>query len=214
VHVVPHHLLPHPVEIARRHRPFIVLTMADSRSSLSRKNPEGAIRAYHAAFGSSSSALLLLKLGGCLEDARTFEASVADVLRECNVRVIRGHLDEAKLTALYQEADVLLSLHRAEGYGLPMREAMAHGLPVVGTGWSGNLDFMTEADSCLVPYRLIPVSDAAGIYRDSVWAEPDIDAAAIALRRLAVDPDYRARLGAAAYRSVVGSFPSFPFAPE
>ena len=214
VHVAPHHMLAHPIMPRPQDRPFTVLTMADSRSSLSRKNPEGAVRAFHSAFGSSTSAQLLLKLAGNSEETRRFEASVGDLLRSCNVRVIRDHLDDAGLSALYQQSDALLSLHRAEGYGLPMREAMSYGLPVVATGWSGNMDFMTQADACLVPYRLVPVNDAAGIYRDSTWAEPDIEAAAEALRRLAMDPDYRAQVGALAHRAVASSAPILPLAPQ
>lgn len=215
MHVVPHHI---PVRNARSRRagdPFTVLAMADSRSSLSRKNPEGAAKAFRAAFGSSQAARLVLKLSGRDDELDVLERSLGDLLQGCNVRIVRGRLDEAELAALYRGADVLLSLHRAEGFGLPMREAMAHGLPVVGTAWSGNCEFMDASNSHLVPYALVPVSDRSSIYGGSRWAEPDVGAAAEALRRLADDPGHHARLAAAAHASVAAATPRFPFAlPE
>lgn len=212
VKVVPHYLPAHPARQRQATAPFTVLAMADSRSSWSRKNPEGAVRAFRTAFGSSPAARLVLKLGGRTQELGAVEGSLGDLLRGGNVEIVRGHLDEAELAALYRNADVLLSLHRAEGYGLPMNEAMAHGLPVVATGWSGNLDFMDESDSCLVPYRLVPVNDVSAIYSDSTWAEPDLDAAAQALRRLADDPSLYARLAAAAHRRASAAAPRLPFA--
>jgi hypothetical protein len=83
---------------------------------------------------------------------------------------------------------------------------------VVATGWSGNVDFMDATDSCLVPYRLVPVDDVSAIYSGSRWAEPDLDAAAQALRQLADDPALYARLAAAAHRRAAGAIPRFPFA--
>lgn len=209
--IVPHHIPLRPVRQRRGNTPFTVLAMADSRSSWSRKNPEGALRAFRMAFGRSPDARLILKLGGRPEELRTLEASLGDLTDCSNVEIVRGYLTDTALAALYRDADVFLSLHRAEGYGLPMNEAMAHGLPVVATGWSGNLDFMDASDSCLVPYRLIPVNDASAIYTGSTWAEPDIEAAAQALRRLATEPEFYTRLAAAAYRRASTAVPRFPF---
>jgi glycosyltransferase involved in cell wall biosynthesis len=209
--IVPHYIPPRRARTRSDNPPFTVLAMADSRSSWSRKNPEGALRAFRTAFGTSPAARLLLKLGGRAEELRALEASLGHLLDGGNVEIVRGHLDEAALTALYRKADVLLSLHRAEGYGLPLNEAMAHGLPVVATGWSGNLDFMDAADSFLVSYRLVPVSDVSAVYRASTWAEPDLDAAARALHRLATEPELYARLATAAHRRASAATPRFPF---
>jgi glycosyltransferase involved in cell wall biosynthesis len=209
IHVVPHYLPVRSAEARRPDRPFTVLAMADSRSSLSRKNPEGAIRAFQAAFGSSSAARLVLKISGGTE---AFEACLGTLRLGENIDIITNHLDDANLQALYRRADVFLSLHRAEGFGLPLAEAMAQGLPVVATGWSGNLTFMSEADSYLVPYTLVPVNDRSAIYQGSVWADPDLDDAAHALRRLAEQPSYYANLAKAAYRRMAGIEPTFPFA--
>lgn len=212
IEVVPHWLPARPRRSDRVGGPFTFLAMADSRSSWARKNPEGAVRAFRAAFGTSANVRLVLKLGGREADQRLLEASLAGMIASDNISVVRGHLSDAALDDLFRVSDVLLSLHRAEGYGLPMAEAMAHGIPVVATGWSGNLEFMGHDESVLVPCKLIPVKDESGIYRGSVWAEPDIDAAAVALRRLADDPAYYARMADAAYRRAAEARPRFPFA--
>jgi glycosyltransferase involved in cell wall biosynthesis len=211
VHVVPHYIPARPARQRRLDQPFTVLAMADSRSSLSRKNPDGALRAFRAAFGSSHAARLVLKLSGRDDELRALLASFGDLPAGGNVTIVRRHLDHAELAALYASADVLLSLHRAEGFGLPMAEAMAHGVPVVATGWSGNLTFMSAADSDLVPYTLVPVNDRSAIYGGSTWADPDLDAAATALRRLAEQPEHYDRLAAAAHRRISEATPCFPF---
>lgn len=198
---LPVEVVPHVVPVARRRvrdvaRPFTVLCFGDSRSSFARKNPMGALAAFRAAFGDSQAARLVIKLSGGAGDACAVQRAAAG----CgNVTVLREFLDADALAALHASADVLLSLHRAEGFGLPMLEAMAHGVPVIATAWSGNLDFMDGTNAVLVPARLAPVADDAGIYRDSVWAEPDLDVAAAALRGLAQDADRWSRLSVAAH---------------
>jgi glycosyltransferase involved in cell wall biosynthesis len=156
-----------------------------------------------------------LKLTGRPAELDAFENSCGDLLGAKNIELLRTYLDEAALARLYRGVDVLLSLHRAEGFGLPMLEAMSHGIPAVATAWSGNMDFMSPLDSELVPYRLVPVQDGAGVYVGSVWAEPDIEAAATALCRLADDQDHYRRLAMAAHQRVAGTRPQFPFSiPE
>ena len=109
----------------------------------------------------------------------------------------------AKVKALIAAADAVVSLHRAEGFGLIMAEAMALGTPMIGTGWSGNLDFMDETCAMVVPARLVPVEDPQGIYRGQMWADPDIDAAAEALRRIRTEPGLAQRLSEAGRKRVI-----------
>jgi len=96
-------------------------------------------------------------------------------------------------------ADCYVSLHRAEGYGLTLAEAMAAGRPVIGTAYSGNLEFMTADTSVLIPYELVPVPFGCDPYPPTaVWADPDIEVAAQSMRTMASDPAAARALGARA----------------
>jgi len=207
IQVAPHAVPAQPPRLRERTAPFTVLAFADSRSSLARKNPVGAIDAFMQAFGNSPDARLIVKLNGPADETETLEQRAAAAP---NVTVLRGFLSAEELAALYRTADVLLSLHRAEGFGLPMLEAMAHGVPVVATGWSGNLEFMDGRNGVLVPYSLVPVRDPAAIYGNSVWAEPEVAAAAAALHRLASDHEHYRQMAEAAYATVRSATPRLP----
>jgi glycosyltransferase involved in cell wall biosynthesis len=202
IRVVPHFVTPQAVRQRTSKGPFTVLTLADSRSSFARKNPAGAVAAFVRAFGSRPDARLLLKLNGPPADLREI---CGEAYGATNIELIDRVLSEEEMQQLFASADVLLSLHRAEGFGIPMAEAMAHGVPVIATGWSGNLEFMDASNSLLVPYRLVPLKDT-GVYdrySDScVWAEPDIGWAADQLRQLAADRGYYDRFAAAAHASI------------
>ncbi|MDP3384539.1 MAG: glycosyltransferase, partial [Phenylobacterium sp.] len=91
----------------------------------------------------------------------------------------------------------LISLHRAEGFGLTPSEALALRTPVVATGWSGVTDFLDETVAVMIGSSPTPVEDSQGIYAGQSWAEPDLDQAAAALRALRADPERRAKMGAA-----------------
>ena len=162
IHVVPHAIPAAPQPRVRANQPFTVLTMADSRSSFVRKNPAGAVRAFCQAFGPGDQARLIVKLNGKGVDRAEL---LGDAQAWPNIQVVDGFLDDDALCALYLSADVLLSLHRAEGFGLPMLEAMALGVPVVATAYSGNLDFMSEHSGMLVPARTVPVQDPTVYFR-------------------------------------------------
>lgn len=203
---LPVEVVPHAVPVATRRvrdhsGPFTVLCFGDSRSSHARKNPLGAIAAFRAAFGESATARLVVKLNGGIEPGDEVERAAAGC---ANVSIVRDFLSPPQLESLLRSADVLLSLHRAEGFGLPMLEAMAHGVPVIATAWSGNLDYMDGSNAILVPARMIAVDDPAGIYRRGVWADPDIEVAAAALQGLAADPQRWERLSVAAHDAAVG----------
>lgn len=208
----PVRVAPHPVETpvpipglrARLGLPqdsVLVLTVADTRSSFARKNPQGALRAFGMAVGDDAAAHLVIKVSGAHSDPDTVAALQRDVAGRRNVSVIARDLTPGDMGGLVASADIVLSLHRAEGFGLSLAAAMAAGKPVIATGWSGNLEFMDSESSVLVPYRLVPVYDPQGIYEEEDgqrWAAPDLEAAASSLRRCIFNPLYRADLGVTA----------------
>jgi glycosyltransferase involved in cell wall biosynthesis len=189
---------------------FVSLAVFNAASSVERKNPLAAVRAHQRAFGDRPDRLLLLKTYHTGMGGPAWREVVDAAAASGNIRILDQAMPADAVWALTRCCDALLSLHRAEGFGLALAEAMWLGVPVIATGWSGNMDFMDAGSAMLVPWRLVPAADARAIYAvpGARWADPDIDAAAAALRALADDPALRARLGAAGRARVA------PLAPE
>lgn len=162
-----------------------VLFIFDMGSTLARKNPLAAIRAFQQAFGKKSKAHFTLKAVG-LSDTPDSKAIIDQIAGWENITCISSILTNNEIRNLFLSHDIYLSLHRSEGYGLTLREAMLHGLHVVGTGWSGNMDFL-HGDKCHpVPYTLLEIRNHKGPFRinKARWAEADIDIAANVLREI------------------------------
>jgi glycosyltransferase involved in cell wall biosynthesis len=166
---------------------FVSLVMFDASSSIARKNPMAAIRAHRAAFGDRPDRLLVLKTHSTAQAGAAWDEIAAIAAATPNIRVVDATLPEPDRWALMRAADAVLSLHRAEGYGLAIAEAMRLGRAVIATEWSGNTDFMHGPGCFGVPARLVPAEDPQATYHhpEMCWAEPDEAAAAAALRRLA-----------------------------
>jgi glycosyltransferase involved in cell wall biosynthesis len=178
----------------------VTLVSFSLASSFARKNPLGAVAAFRAAFGDRGDRLLVLKVHGSAE-APGDMAVIADAVAGCgNIRLETRSFPEADNHALTACADIVLSLHRSEGFGLVPAEAMLLGRCVVATDWSATAEFLDASCGVPVPFRLIPARDPRGVFEapGAVWAEPDIGAAAAALRVLADDAGRRAALGEAA----------------
>jgi glycosyltransferase involved in cell wall biosynthesis len=196
-----------------------VLVTFDPLSDFERKNPWGAIAAFQRAFPDDDAVTLLVKVGNARAVSGSPGMRRLETLAHGDPRVVlmRETLDREDLWNLYASCDIYLSLHRAEGLGLGPMEAMAVGKPVVATGWSGNMDFMDADNSVLVPFTLIPVANVSHrSYKgcgDQRWADPDMDAAAAALRGLAASPELRARVGAKA-RSTIAEIAASPARAE
>jgi glycosyltransferase involved in cell wall biosynthesis len=177
--------------------PFTVLTIFNVSSSFARKNPCAAIAAFRLAFGDDPKTRLIVKLA----NPSSYPASL-DLIDDAaggapNITVIDRTFNALEIDLLYKKSDALISLHRSEGFGLTLAEAMLHGLPVVATDWSGNADFLTTQTGLPVPYTLISANDPQGSYDHPAmtWADADIPAAAHALTRLRNDPAFAAQLG-------------------
>jgi glycosyltransferase involved in cell wall biosynthesis len=198
VRVVPHPLFAEDyagVDPAPRQAAFQAVCLFDFKSSMARKNPMGAIEAFRRAFGDDPQCQLTLKTqnGALFPD----QLEMLRAALPANARLIDAVWPYADVKRLIAGADVLISLHRAEGFGLTPAEALALGTPVLATAFSGVLDFLDDDCAILVPCTLVAVADAQAIYQGQHWAEPDLDVAAAGLIRLRIDQDLRARLIAA-----------------
>lgn len=205
----PVHVVPHAVEIDHTaltsrsavraglgisESTFMVHMSFDAHSLISRKNPIAGIRAFHQAFGPREDVALLVKVRNfdALEQgAARGDWRAAEFLREIhrmhNCRLVSSESTRHMTLSYISAADCYLSLHRSEGFGYAMAEAMALSTPVVATDYSGNLEFMNHSNSWLVPATLVSVLPEEYLYWDPGmrWADPEVSAAADMLRQVA-----------------------------
>jgi glycosyltransferase involved in cell wall biosynthesis len=177
----------------------------DANSSIERKNPEAVIQAFARAFPGQDDVCLLLRIasGHRLHHRERLKRLLATAPRGLDLRLMVEPLAHDDLLRLLSATDCYVSLHRAEGFGYTCAEAMAYGMPVIATGYSGNLQFMNRDNSFLVDYREATVAVADGPYpRGSLWAEPDVDHAALLMRTVYDHPDLARATGARAQASV------------
>ncbi len=220
VRVVPHPVAaspPAPSALGRAdfglpERCVIVLVSFSLASSFARKNPLASIEAFRRAFADRADRLLVLKVAHAdhaPDDLARLETAIGGT---ANIRLETRIFPRADNHALTECADIVLSLHRSEGFGLVPAEAMLLGRAVVATDYSGTTDFVDASCGVPVPYRLIPAVDPRHVFEapGAVWAEADVGFAADALVRLADDAEWRVRLGdagRAAARAKLGAAP-------
>ena len=161
---------------------FVFVFMFDFHSFIARKNPLGLIEAFKMAFSDKDDVWLILKSAHSNTNAADFEA-VKAATAGAKIKLIDAILSEGETTALLSACDCYVSLHRSEGFGLPIAEAMSLGKPVIVTAYSGNMDFTTPSNSLLVKYSLVELDRDYGPYKKgSVWADPNLDHAADQMR--------------------------------
>lgn len=185
---------------------FVALCAFDWFSVAERKNPLGVLDAYTRAFGPDEGASLVFKtVNGehAWADLDALQMAIGD---RRDVHVIDGFVSSTDMTAFLQSVDCLVSLHRSEGFGMLLAEAMGAALPCVATAYSGNLDFMDDDIACLVPATTVAVPEDVPVYGGhGEWAEPDVDAAADHLRRLRDDPRTARRIGERARQAMLAT---------
>ena len=163
-------------------KPFRFLHVS---SCFPRKGADVLLRAYGRAFSSRDDVTLVIKtfanphneIHKWLEQARAGQADYPDVV------IIEDDLSDAQLKALHQQCQVLVAPSRAEGYGLPIAEAMLSGLGVVTTAWGGQRAFCSPETAWLVDYSFAPAETHFDLF-NSIWAEPDEEQLASILREV------------------------------
>ncbi|MFM9267852.1 glycosyltransferase [Tychonema sp. BBK16] len=182
---------------------FIFLFIFDFSSLIERKNPLAAIQAFKQAFGENDRVLLILKSSNSAKNLRDLALLQSAIGNSPNIQHLDGYLSKNEINGLLYNCDCYLSLHRCEGFGLTMAEAMFYGKPVIATGYSSNTEFMNVGNSFLVKYKLIPLDADYGPYKKgNFWAEPDIEHAAYLMRQVFHNHPEAQQVGAIAARDI------------
>ncbi len=181
---------------------FRFLTICDAESVPERKNPLGVVRAFSRAFPAESGVSLTVKLSRA-ESAPDLLRSLESAGRGANVEIDTAPAGRAEVEELLTRCDAYVSLHRAEGFGFPIAEAMALGKPVAATDYSGSRDFVDEETGFPVRWRPFTLERTLGPYPAGTrWAEPEEEHAAETLQRIVSDRREAARRAEAGRRRI------------
>jgi len=213
----PVHHMPLPVDLklsgflGRRHfgipeDAFVVLFFFDFLSFAARKNPEAVLKAFEIVAARRPEADLCLVIksrAGVDAEAAQAELEARVAALAPRAMTIGYELSDNEIKNLVRVCDVFVSLHRSEGFGRGMAEAMALGRPAIATGYSGNLDFMAPGTGLLVDHALVPVAPGAYPHGDGqVWAEASPEHAATLIEQLLDDPAATRAMGRCAQAHV------------
>lgn len=185
---------------------FLFLSMYDSNSTIERKNPLGAIKAFKEAFSKDDSDVgLVIKINNPKEE--DLQKINNELTGYINIYLIQNTMSKTEVNSLIKSCNVFVSLHRAEGFGLVIAESMYVGTPVIATDWSANTDFMDKTNSCPVKYTLKEIGEDHFLYKAyQKWAEPDISDAAFYMKKLHEDKQYYSTLKSNAYNHIRQNF--------
>ncbi|GAC41584.1 glycosyltransferase family 4 protein [Paenibacillus popilliae] len=171
---------------------FLFLTMYDINSFEERKNPRASLEAFKRAFEPNDVHVgLVVKVNGLHGKPKEMEQLNELLSNYTNIYFVKETLSRNDTNALIASCDCFISLHRSEGFGLGLAEAMYLGKPAIGTNWSSTTDFMKNNNSCLVDYELVNVMNDFGPYKAyQKWANPDIEHASFYMKKLVEDQEY------------------------
>ena len=174
---------------------FVFLFIFDFRSTLERKNPLGLISAFKQAFQSGEKVSLIIKVSYGASHPEDFHRLQKEA-KQVGAIVIDQRLPREEIIGLIAACECYVSLHRSEGLGATLAEAMMLGKPCIATAYSGNLDFMDDNNSLLIDYQLTEIEETVGLYeKGHRWAEPSIPQAANAMRWVFEHPEEARLLG-------------------
>jgi glycosyltransferase involved in cell wall biosynthesis len=160
----------------------------DLNSMIARKNPQAVLKAFQQAFATTDFSVgLVIKTFPPRRPEPLWELLKAAAATDQRITIIEADLERPSILALLACCDVYVSLHRSEGLGIGLAEALQLGLDVIATDYGGNTDFCTGPLAHPIPYHLIPVQPGEYPYHQGmVWAEPDLDAAVAVMRQVAM----------------------------
>jgi glycosyltransferase involved in cell wall biosynthesis len=201
-------------------KPYLFVFSFDIHSSVARKNPEGVIKAFQKAFPKEGPDQVGLVMKVNISNARIEKLGLLEQLLfyfgkqqswnavkrlaagDKRIHFIEESMRRPRVMALYKACDCYVSLHRAEGFGRGIAEAILLGKQVIATGYSGNMDFCREPRVALVRHKIRAMERGEYFWGDGQsWAEPEIDHAAELMRSVRENP-----------RDV--SEPGYDFSPE
>jgi len=177
---------------------FIFLFIFDFYSIFERKNPLATIAAFKQAFGDSNPDVLLVIKTSNSEKFPQHRQQLNAAIENCqSIQHIDGYLSRNEINSLLNNCNCYVSLHRCEGFGLTMAEAMFLGKPVIATGYSSNTEFMNIGNSFLVKYQLAEITTDIGPYKKgNFWANPDIKHAAYLMKYVLNNHEQAQQVGA------------------
>lgn len=183
---------------------FIFLFTFDFGSSFERKNPIATIEAFKKAFGENNQdVVLVVKYYNNHEYPKQTELLDRTIEGCSSIHLINTYLSRDKLNSLLYNCDCYVSLHRSEGFGLTMAEAMYYGKPVIATAYSANIDYMNVGNSYLVDYDLVATEESYGCYpKGSIWADANVDRAAGLMRHVFENQEQAKAIGQRASEDV------------
>ncbi len=203
-------------EIRRRYKiplnAFVCFFNFDYGSSYYRKNPEAVVKAFAKAFpnGNENSVLVLKSSRPREPYAGYLHRAIDENGVGGRVVLIEESVSQPDMTGLLATCDVYISLHRGEGFGIGMAEAMSLGKPVIATDYSASTEFCKAEHAFPIPYQMVPVpqdqKDIVAYAKVNEWADADVDAAAERLRELYYNQQLRDGVGAAAKKFVENYF--------
>lgn len=186
VAVVPHYTTRYLYAPSKRLKPVILLSF-DAHSRIMRKNPIDSLYAIRKAFGDQCK--VNIKTKNLLP---SYSGWILEEFSDLNISIINESVSVETMSKLYSTSDIFLSLHRGEGFGMQLLEAMAHGCKVVATNYGGCLEFLNDSNSYLATYREVDCEDK---FFKGRWAKPNIDHAAQLLQEAQADNFIKCKRG-------------------